>query len=56
MPPGSSAIFLVVSALTLTQILPVLHRCGGTLLHTRIDVSRCELVPMLELKPLARRG
>jgi uncharacterized membrane protein len=57
MPPGSSAIFLLVPALTLTQILPDLHRCGGTLLHTTIDAGRWELaMPTLELKSPARRG
>jgi uncharacterized membrane protein len=57
LPPGSSAIFLLVSALTLTQMLPDLHRCGGTLLYTTIDVSSWGLeTPVLELKPLAKRG
>jgi uncharacterized membrane protein len=57
LPPGSSAIFLVVSALTLTHVLPELHRCGGTLLQTPIDVGRWDLgMPMLELNPMARHG
>ena len=38
LPPGSSAVFLLVPPLTVRHILPDLHRCGGTLLHTAIDV------------------
>jgi uncharacterized membrane protein len=57
LPPGSSAIFLLVSALTLAQVLPDLHRCGGTLLQTPIDVGTWDLgMPTLMLKPLARHG
>jgi uncharacterized membrane protein len=57
LPPGSSAIFLLVSPPTLTEVLPDLHRCGGTLLHTAIDLGTWSLcTPWVDLKPLGWRG
>jgi len=38
LPPGSSAVFMIVPLPMLPDIVPTLHRCGGTLLQTAIQV------------------
>jgi uncharacterized membrane protein len=38
LPPGSSAVFIIVPPPMLSEIVPDLYRCGGTLLQTSISV------------------
>jgi uncharacterized membrane protein len=42
LPPGSSAVFMIVPPPMLPEIVPDLHRCGGTLLQTTISVCSWE--------------
>jgi uncharacterized membrane protein len=39
LPPGSSAVFMIVSRAALRRMLPELERFGGTLLETPVDQS-----------------